>query len=152
VYAETERRRPGAEVDDDAFVALRHRGGEISHLWMSAVAGALGPRFRVLGLAAAYEKRGLDPQEAQLSAGIGPGDEAYGTEPRERWGVLFRGEEDRTPVETERGAYPAFYAQVAAAILGGMPPPVSAAEAIGLMKALDAARASAERGEVLVLG
>ena len=152
VYAETERRRPGAEIDDDAFVALRHPDGVIGHLWMSAVAGARGPRFRVLGLGGAFEKHGLDLQEAQLSAGVLPSDEGYGVEPPERWGVLERGELDARPVSTERGAYPAFYAQVAAAVRSGTPPPVSAAEAIELLEVLDAARSSAERGDVVALG
>jgi len=43
------------EADDDAFVALVHPGGVRSHLWMSLVAGALGPRFRVLGLGGTFE-------------------------------------------------------------------------------------------------
>ncbi|HKN93111.1 MAG TPA: Gfo/Idh/MocA family oxidoreductase, partial [Thermoleophilaceae bacterium] len=44
VYAELERRRPGAEVEDDVFLALEHEGGVRSHLWMSAVAPLYGPR------------------------------------------------------------------------------------------------------------
>jgi predicted dehydrogenase len=51
VYAELDRRRPGVQVDDDAFVALTHASGVRSHLWMSAVAAQLGPRLRVLGAA-----------------------------------------------------------------------------------------------------
>src|SRR3954451_24248621 len=44
VYAEVERRRPGAMVDDDAFLALRHRSGIRSHLWASQVAAQHAPR------------------------------------------------------------------------------------------------------------
>ncbi|MFL5841575.1 MAG: Gfo/Idh/MocA family oxidoreductase, partial [Thermoleophilaceae bacterium] len=54
VYAEVDRRRPGAQVEDDVFVALEHEGGERSHLWMSAVAPLHGPRFRVSGLKAGF--------------------------------------------------------------------------------------------------
>src|SRR5205823_13238590 len=46
VYAEIDRRRAGAEVDDDSFVALEHPQGVRSHLWMSSVAAIRGPRLR----------------------------------------------------------------------------------------------------------
>ncbi len=49
VYAESDIRRPGVRAPDDVFVALRHVGGEVSHLWMSKVAADTGPRMRVLG-------------------------------------------------------------------------------------------------------
>jgi predicted dehydrogenase len=150
VYAERERRRPGAEVDDDAFIALRHEGDVLSHLWMSAVAGSLGPRFRVLGLGGAYERFGLDPQEAQLDGGVPPSDPAYGVEPPERWGAIVRGAE-RTPVATERGAYLRYYEEVAAAVRGEGPPPVSPQEAVGLLEILEVAIASAASGEVVAV-
>src|SRR5690606_12242015 len=47
VYAELDRRRPGVEVDDDAFVALTHASGTRSHLFMSVLAAQPGPRFRM---------------------------------------------------------------------------------------------------------
>ena len=43
VYAEVAQRREGASVDDDAFVALEHPGGERSHLWMSAITARRRP-------------------------------------------------------------------------------------------------------------
>jgi predicted dehydrogenase len=148
VYAEVERRRPGAEADDDVFVALRHRDDVVSHLWMSAVVGSLGPRFRVLGSSAAYEKAGLDPQEAQMSEGIMPGHPEYGLEPPSRWGRLVRGE-DAEAVPTERGDYPRFYADVARALLDASPPPVAAADAVATLEILEAARESARLGTIV---
>ena len=150
VYAEIGRRRPGAEADDDGFVALEHADDVRSHLWMSLVAGALGPRFRVLGLGGAFEKHGLDPQERQLQEGMVPGDVRYGVEPRERWGAIVRGSE-RESVPTERGDYPRFYEQVADAIERGGRPPVSAEDAILGLEVLEAARSSAETGSVVRL-
>lgn len=151
VYGEVHVRRPGAEIDDDAFIALTHAEGVRSHLWMGLVAGSLGPRFRVLGLGGAYEKHGLDPQEEQLASGMLPGDAGYGVEPRERWGALKRGSE-REPVPTERGDYPRFYAQVAEAIGTGAPAPVDVADAILALEVLEAARRSSESGAVVELG
>jgi predicted dehydrogenase len=145
VYAEVERRRSGAEADDDVFVALRHRDDVVSHLWMSAVAGSLGPRYRVLGSSAAYEKTGLDPQEGQMSQGVMPGHPEYGLEPESRWGRLVRGEEAEA-VPTERGDYPRFYADVARALLDESPPPVAATDAVATLEILEAARESARLG------
>ena len=50
VYAEVEKRRPGALVDDDTFVALRFASGVHAHLWMSVVTRLPGPRIRISGL------------------------------------------------------------------------------------------------------
>ena len=138
VYAEVDRRRPGALVGDDVFIALRHASGVRSHMWMSHLAAQPGPRMRVLGTEASYVKWGLDPQEDALRGGARPGDAGWGREPRERWGTLGAGEEVQ-PVETEPGAYERFYEGVAAALRGGAPPPVPAADAIAGLEILEAA-------------
>jgi predicted dehydrogenase len=143
VYAEVERRREGATVDDDVFVALEHDGGVRSHLWASVVAGAPAPRFRVLGLEAAYVKDGLDPQEAALRAGARPGDADWGREPQERWGRLVAGDAEE-PVETEPGAYEAFYAGLVPALRGEAPAPVDPLDAVAVLEVLEAAGRSAE--------
>src|SRR2546421_961149 len=88
VYAEVERRRPGALVDDDTFVALRFVNGVNAHLWMSAVTRISGPRLRISGLRGTYEKWGVDPQEEALRTGTRPGDSDWGLEPREKGGRL----------------------------------------------------------------
>ena len=102
VYAEVNRRRPGAQVDDDTFIALEHPAAERSHLWMSAVAPLQGPRFVVNGTRAGFATDGLDPQEAQLADGMRPGEEGYGVG---NDGLLSDGEK----VPLERGAYERFY-------------------------------------------
>lgn len=145
VYGEIDRRRPGAAVDDDAFIALAHRSGVRSHLWASQAAAQAGPRMRVLGSSAGYVKHGLDVQEEPLRAGVRPGGRDWGIEDAARWGVLGTAEA-REPVETERGDYGAFYAGVVAALRDGGPPPVPAREAVMVLEILEAARASAESG------
>jgi predicted dehydrogenase len=140
VHAEIDARRVGA--DDDAFLALRHRDGVTSHLWASAVAAAPGPRLRVLGTRGAYVVDGVDSQEDALKAGARPGDGEWGVEPPERWGRLVRGEES-TPVPSEAGDWPAFYAGVERALRTGGPAPVDPADAVAGLEILDAARRSA---------
>ncbi|WP_424530308.1 Gfo/Idh/MocA family oxidoreductase [Sphaerisporangium viridialbum] len=150
VYAETDVRRAGVEADDDAFIALTHASGARSHLWMSAVAAQLGPRFRVLGSRAAYVKWGLDPQEERLRAGERPGGPGWGAEEPERWGVLGA-DGDGRPVETEPGAYQEFYAGVVAALRDGAPPPVDPVEVSAALAVLHAARTSAAERRVVPL-
>ncbi|MFF4588803.1 Gfo/Idh/MocA family oxidoreductase [Streptomyces sp. NPDC001388] len=154
VYAEADVRRPGAETDDDTFIALTHTSGVRSHLYVSATAAQLGPRFRVLGSEAGYVKYGLDPQEAALRDGHRPGAD-WGTEPEELWGRVGSGDSPSTgggrPVRTLPGDYPAYYAAVARALIDGGPNPVTAVEAAAALDVLEAARRSAREGMVVTL-
>jgi predicted dehydrogenase len=138
VYAELDVRRPGAVAADDAFVALTHSGGVRSHLWMSALSADLGPRFRVLGDQAAYTTYGLDVQEEQLRDGTGPGDQGYGVTPPEAYGMLGTPGKAR-PHRTEPGRYQDFYPQVAAAIRGTAPPPVTLDDAVTGLEVIETA-------------
>jgi predicted dehydrogenase len=148
VYAEVERRREGATVDDDVFVALEHDGGVSSHLWANVVAAAPDSRFRVLGLEAAYVKDGLDPQEAALRDGTRPGDPGWGREPEQSWGRLVAGDSER-PIETERGAYEKFYAGLVSAVRGEGPAPVDPLDAVSVLEVLEAAARSAETDAIV---
>jgi scyllo-inositol 2-dehydrogenase (NADP+) len=144
VHGEVEHRR-GAAGDDDAFVALRHSDGVVSHLWMSAVAAAPGPRLRVLGSRAAFVVEGVDGQEDALRAGLRPGGaERWGAEPESRWGELVRGAE-REPVAPEPGDWPSFYSELVRALREGGPPPVDPRDAVAALEVLEAAR-EADRG------
>jgi predicted dehydrogenase len=149
VYAELDARRPGAAVDDDAFVALVHEGGARSHLWMSATDPLPAPRLRLLGSAAGYETYGLDGQEDALRGGARPGP-GWGAVPESAWGRVGAGDELR-PAPTLPGDYPAYYAAVAAALRDGTPPPVTAAEAAAVIEVLEAARRSAASGTTVEL-
>ncbi|MFI9407718.1 Gfo/Idh/MocA family oxidoreductase [Nocardia sp. NPDC052316] len=149
VYCELDQRRAGVQTDDDAFLALTHGSGVRSHLWMSAVAPQLGPRFRVLGSQAGYVSYGLDPQESALRAGRRPDDgKPWGTVESEHWGV-FGAEPAVEPVPTIAGDYPAFYAALAAALLDGGPVPVDPRDAVATLRVLESARRSAADGEVV---
>ncbi|HEU5224373.1 MAG TPA: Gfo/Idh/MocA family oxidoreductase [Actinomycetota bacterium] len=151
VYAEVDRRRPSAEVDDDVFVALEHGAGVRSHLWMSVLAAIPGPRMRVLGMGAAYEKFGLDGQERALSEGARPDDPDWGREPPDRWGRLSTGDGARA-VETEPGAYPEFYPGIAASLRDGTPPPVDPNDSVMGLEIIEAALESARTDGVVEVG
>jgi len=145
VYAELRTVRPRAQVDDDVFIALSHAGGTQSHLWASAVAADLGPRFRVLGSAGSFVKYGLDVQEDALRAGGSPSDVGWGAEPETAWGQVGTPGHTRT-VRTLPGAYQHYYEDLRDALRGHKPPPVTIAEAIDVIGIIEAAEQSARDG------
>ena len=150
VYAEVRVLRPGAEVDDDFFVALEHESGARSHVWGSMMAAQFGPRLRALGTSAAYVKWGLDVQEAALREGADPRDPGFGVEPREAWGTLGT-DEDPRQVETEPGRYVEFYESMERAIREGSAPPVPLEAGIATLEVIEAARRSTAERTVIAL-
>ena len=145
VYAELRTVRRGAQVPDDGFVALTHRDGPVSHLWMSAVAADAGPRMRVLGSDGAYVKHGLDGQEEALRRGGNPGAPGWGVEPETAWGRLDTSA-GSVPVASEVGDYGRFYAEVADALAGRGPVPVDPMDAVAGLRVLELALRSAAQG------
>lgn len=134
-YGETANHgQSGAETE--AFVSLLHESGVRSRLWMNGMAAQAGVRFHVLGSAAGYTKWGLDGQEQALAAGTLPTDPGYGVEAQTRWGTLGV-DGDLQAIEPEPGAYPLFYAQLAAALRGEGPLPVSAPESLEVLKIIE---------------
>ncbi len=147
VYAEIAARRPGAQVDDDVFVALEHAGDVRSHLWMSTVAPVGGRSLRLSGTRGGIQTPGLDPQEDQLAAGLRPGDDGWGAGEPARV-VDAAGER---PIAIEAGAYERFYASVRDALAGGTDMPVDAHDSVAALRVIEAARASARSATVIEL-
>ena len=139
VYAELDSRRTGLDVDDDVFLALRHKSGVRSHLWTNYLVALDGPRLRVLGTRGAYMKHHADPQEAALRAGRLPGESGWGEEPPEHWGTFSDGERPR-PIRSEPGAYTQYYARIVATLRGEAPVPVDPAAAVAGLEIIEAAR------------
>jgi len=126
-----------SDSDEECFVSLLHRSGVRSRLWMNGQAALNAPRFHLLGSKGAFTHWGLDNQEPQLAAGLSPGAPEYGVTPPEgyaRAGVV--GQSDLIPLE--RGNYPAFYQQLASALLHGAPTPVDVHQALDVLQLIDA--------------
>ena len=149
VYAELSGRH---DLDDDFFVALRHAGGVVSHLWGSCVQGAPGPRLRVTGTTGTYVVDGIDGQADDLIAGLTPATvgEGWGTEPEHRWGRLRRGAAG-DPVPSERGRWDTYYPAFAAAVRGEAGVPVDPWDVVAAIEIIDAARTSAATGRTVNL-
>ena len=136
VTAEVHTRFTDGVADDDTFVSLHHGSGVRSHLWMSSFTAQAGPRYRVLGSAAAYVKWGLDGQEAAIQAGNLPGDPGFGIEPESTWGRL--GADGSTQaVPALPGQYAAFYSTLADALLRGGPLPVEPGDAVRTIELIE---------------
>ena len=159
VFAEVRRLRPGAQVDDDIFLALEHSSGVHSHLSATMLAAQPGPRLRALGARSAYVKWEADVQEDELRAGARPGDTGFGEDPPESWGLLGT-EGDAKRVKTEPGRYVEFYELMERAIRarggdaeagGGEPPPVPLEAGIATLRVIEAAQASAAQSVVVPL-
>lgn len=106
VYGELLAHRHGGVNDDDSFIAISHKSGVNSHLWMSSLVAQRGPRFRILGSAAAYTKWGLDGQEAQLSSGLNPRNTDFGVSSPETWGLLGTDIDIDIDIDIEQEAIP----------------------------------------------
>ena len=139
VHYELDSRRHGAASDDDSFATLHHATGTRTRLWMSAVAPASRPRFRISGSERVATVLGLDPQEPQLIEGTRPGDASYGI--RAGRNVLIEGPDGTQSLPVVAGDYPGFYRALSAALLDpSLPLPVDPWDSVEVLKIIEAGR------------
>ena len=116
-----------------------------SHLWMSAVAAAPGPRLRVLGRAPPTCRRGRRQEDA-LRSGRRPDDPARGGRAGVAWGGSC-GATRASRFRASRARGRVLHGVRARAASGG-PPPVDPADAVATLEVIDAARRSAAEGKI----
>ena len=151
VRADVFAQRAGA-VASDGFELLLVKGTARITLGVSTLAADGGPRYRVHGARGSFVKSGLDVQEPQLRSGMPATDPSFGIEPETQWGSFTEGASGRREsIESQRGCWTEFYAQVRACIEQGAPPPVSAQDGREVIRVIEAALASNERGQRIVL-
>jgi predicted dehydrogenase len=154
IQADLATLRPGGRADDLFQARLRWADGLRVDLGASMLAAVSRPRLALQGLRGSYVKQGMDPQEAALKAGSLPDgvDSHWGVDDERGLTVVERdGKQAEIGIATENGAYPAYYRGLRDAILGTGPNPVPPAEALLVMRLLDAGRLSARlRREVLL--
>ena len=145
VYAELAAR--GTVAENEAFLSLTHASGVISHLGVTGLAPAPGPRWRVLGTRASYLMGGL---QGELG-GLRELDDADA----DHCGWLYDGGQRRAVKAAPHGQVE-FYAAVRDAVLRrdeGVEAvqeamPVDPEEAVHVLAVLDAARHCADNGGV----
>jgi predicted dehydrogenase len=125
-------------ADDDAVLVLQHESGVLSILSASVVAGAPGPRVRILGSQGALVINDLDPQESLLKAGKIPMGGKWDVPTKSR-AFIHRGDAVEEIV-AEDGNYAEFYSLVAGALEGKNPWPIPNADALVVASIIDEAR------------
>lgn len=152
IQADIGAQRADAVVDDFFHVVLRYGRLRVV-LHAGALVAANGPRFAAHGTRGSFVKHGLDPQEAALRDGVVPGSDGWGCDPQP--GILTT-IADGLPVprtfEGPCGDYRACYAAMRDAILGRGEAPVTAAQALDVMRVLEAGLASAASGRAIAPG
>lgn len=149
VYAEVDTVRQGVSADDDCFLALRFAGGATAHVWVSNLTPSIGPRWRAWGRRAALEVWGLDPQEPQIRSGMRPGDPAFGEPGGSQRAVLTAPDGSAADIALPAGRYRDFYAEMAAAMRGEGPVPVTGSAGWDVLAVVEAARRSAASGTLV---
>ena len=151
VNAQLRNRRPNAQAVDHFRLMLSYPDKDVL-LHGNCLSTTAGPRFQVHGEKGSYIKYGMDPQEDQLRAFIGPNSEGWGQEPEADWGTFVDAQEQATQLKTETGGYEAFYQQVAKAIHTGAPLPVTAQQALDVIRIIEAAYQSQHQQQRIALG
>ncbi len=143
VIASLAVQRDGAQTDDWAHAILFY--GErrvLLHAGMLVAGGT--PRFVVHGDKGSMVKRGADPQEHQLLAGMAPGAPGWGEDADPM--SVFDAVGDERVVPAQAGDQRRFYAELLTALHGEGPNPVSPDEALAVMVIVEAAVRSSASG------
>ena len=147
--------RDADPTDDDTTVILTHASGAISIITVSQVTAIGEPRMLLLGTRGGLRIDVIDAQEAELAEGRDPGEADWGVRLPGTEALLRTYDDASNPTDErvvlERGAWPDFYAQAAAAIRGDAPDPVTIDEVIETMRVMDAAWLAAESGRTVQL-
>jgi scyllo-inositol 2-dehydrogenase (NADP+) len=150
VSAWTRSIREGDPTDDDTTVVLTHASGAISIVTVSQVTGIDAPRMMVLGTRGGLRIDVADSQEPDMDRGVDPASPDWGIREPGTEALLRTFDDDNNPTEEyvplERGCWPEFYAQVARAVRGEGPAPVSVADVIETTRVLDAAAQAGRTG------
>lgn len=144
--------REGGSADDYAVLTLRYPQMRVTlSASMNAPDGAHGgaPRFTVHGTQGTLVKRLLDPQEAQLAAGLRPGDDGWSKDSDPL--TLYDAEGVMTTRAAISGHQESYYAMLATFLSGAGAPPITLPECVAVMEVVEAARVAAHEGRVVSL-
>lgn len=142
VTASFARQRPGSGATDWAHVVLEYPALRcILHAGMLVAGGS--PRFIVHGSQASLIKPRPDQQEAQLLAGITPGDSRWGSDDAP---ALLHTAETVRELAPARGDQRIFYHTLVQALRDGTAGPVRPIEALAVSAIIEAAEIAAKSG------
>lgn len=140
--------RPGAQADDWAHAVLRYEKLRVVLHASMLVAGG-SAHFTVHGTRGSVVKQHLDPQESQLLAGLKPGDAGWGVDDDPL--LLYPGDAPSETIIAPAGDQRRYYAGVRDAIRSNAPSPVTDAQALAVMAAVEAGVESSRNGCAVAL-
>lgn len=147
VMADVVAQREGAKTDDYFHLVLKYgkkrvilHGGSLVHKH--------GPRYQIHGMEGSYVKWGIDPQEDALKKGHIPGESGWGEDSEQSYGTLTIGDNEKK-VPTVQGAYHHYYEAIVRSIKEKAPAPVTAHEALNVIKCIELALESSENNRTV---
>ena len=103
----------------DYFHLVLHYNRMRAVLHSSMLAAGPGPHFMVHGDGGSFLNNGMGPQEEALKGGRVPQGANWGADSPALYGELTSADGSRRLIETEHGAYPTFYAELARCVASG---------------------------------
>ncbi|NHZ97689.1 oxidoreductase [Massilia sp. CCM 8734] len=132
-----QRGAAGGSASDDYFHLTMRYGARRVILHAASLVLQAGPRFTVHGETGSFIKHGMDPQEAALIRGERPGAPGWGVEAEAqhaRIGFVKGGLTVSGKAASLPGRYQDYYQGLFDAIVNGKNPPVTAREALAVIK------------------
>jgi scyllo-inositol 2-dehydrogenase (NADP+) len=151
IFADVGVQRPGA-LSPDYFHLIMDYGVRKVILHSGAIMRQAGPRFLVHGDKGSFIKYGMDPQEDASERGAVPRRCGWGKEDERYHGQVTHGENGLRisgKLESLPGSYQSYYEGISNAILGNGAAPVSAADALQVIKVIECAMLSSKEGRVI---
>ncbi|WP_347548359.1 oxidoreductase [Pseudalkalibacillus hwajinpoensis] len=147
VTADVMAQRDGAKTDDYFHLVLRY-GRQRVILHAGSLVKKHGPRYQIHGTDGSFVKWGIDPQEAALKEGKIPGGSGWGEDTKDQYGILTRDEAEST-VPTIAGYYQTYYKGIYRAIREDKTLPVTADQALNVIKLIELALKSSKEKRTL---
>lgn len=146
VYAKLQYDSDTSDTESDAVVTIGFEDGATAIIETSSICAIPKPRFYITGSGGTFIKHGLDPQErAMIDGNIDAARERDDT-----FGQYSDGK-TRTAVPTLPGRWRSYYEDIAAALVEGRPPAVTAQSVRRSIALFDAIwRSAAEDGAVKI--
>jgi scyllo-inositol 2-dehydrogenase (NADP+) len=153
VFADVFSQRDPEKAEDYFQITFGYETARIG-LYSRSIVLEPGPRYQVHGRKGSFVKYGMDRQEADLKEGLDPYSETWGKEDEESWGTLslMEGESVNTfTLPSEKGDYTQYYQGIHQAIRNNQMPPVRAAEALDVIRIIEACKQSADEKKAVYL-
>lgn len=151
LFADIQAMRPVSKVDDYFNILFYYKTFRV-HLRSSYSVREILPGYIFNGLKGSFIKSKTNVQEDLLTAGHTPDEADWGTEPESERGLLhteINGKIVRDYVATERGNYNDYYNGIYESIRNDKPLPVTADDALKVIKIIEAAYESSKAGKVV---